>query len=113
MRAASEAERIRVLGMVRSARDQYHPKFPDWLLVHYDMWLDFKAAADKVRLSGITDYSAYIIVNVLRYRANIRGIKFSMTNTLIPDLARLYNADHGKLFSVSTRFGRATKEGES
>lgn len=103
-----EAERIRVLGMVRAARDQYHPKFPDWLLVHYDMWLAFKEAADKVRAHGRTQYSPYVIVNVLRYRADTHGTQFSMTNTLVPDLARLYNADHGPLFKTSTRFGRET-----
>lgn len=111
--AAGEAERLRVIGMVQAARDQYHPRFPDWLLTHYDIWLEFKAAADRVRAAGRSEYSAFVIVNVLRYRADTHGRRFSMSNTLVPDMARLYNADHGPLFKTSTRFGRDTTKGET
>lgn len=110
---AAEAERVRVIGMVQAARDQYHPRFPDWLLTHYDIWLEFKAAGDRVRAAGIKEYSAFVIVNVLRYRADTHGRKFSMSNTLVPDLARLYNAEYGPLFKTSTRFGRATTQGDT
>jgi hypothetical protein len=61
-----------------------------------------------VRDRGIRGYSAYVIVNVLRWRADVRGEKFSMTNTMIPDLARLYNALYGPLFKTSARFGKET-----
>lgn len=105
---AVEAERTRVLAMVRAARAQYHPKFPDWLLTHYDIWLEFKRAGDQLAAKGHKNCSAFMVANVLRFRAMTHGRRFSMSNTLLPDLARLYNADHGPLFTTSSRFGRET-----
>lgn len=103
--------RSQVLEMVAaaSATKVYSPRFHGWLVDNYDgVWTDFRNAADKVRDKGLTEYSAYVIVNVLRWRADVRGLQFSMSNTLIPDLARLYNAMYGPLFKTSSRFGKET-----
>lgn len=83
--------------------DEFLPTFRDWLVTHWHMWERFKEAADRVAASRRTNYSAFVIVNVLRYRADIVGVKFSMTNTFVPDLARLYNRTAHNLFNVSTR----------
>lgn len=91
-------------------KDQFLPRFHDWMLENWDTWLAFVDAANMVRKRGLTSYSAYVIVNVLRWRADTRGIKFALSNTMIPDLARLYNLRHGELFTTSTRFGKHTKE---
>lgn len=107
---AEQAARERNLDMVREAGAAYSPRFHDWLLTHYAMYLAFRAAADKVRERGLTEYSAYVIANVLRWQADIRGIQFSLSNTLIPDLARLYNAERGPLFKTNARFGKDTKD---
>lgn len=104
-----QAERdLMVQRILEGKGGPYNRRFHDWMINHGDMWVEFRTAADKVWDANIREYSPYVIVNVLRYRANIRGIKFSMTNTLIPDLARLYNAVRHPLFKTSTRFGKET-----
>lgn len=105
---ADIALRDRTVAKVRAAGKLYSPRFADWLLTHWHIWLPFEAAANKVHAKGFREYSPYVIVNVLRWQADVRGITFSMTNTLIPDLARLYNAERGPLFKTSTRFGKET-----
>lgn len=92
---------------VRDSTD-YHPKFADWLLTHWGIYEAFEEAGMKVQARGLMAYSAFVIVNVLRWRADTQGTRFAMSNTMVPDLARLYNALHGQLFKVSTRF--ANKE---
>lgn len=94
---------------VKLVRDQpdpsrFHPRFADWLMTHYGVFESFSAAADSVRRKGLKVYSAFVIVNVLRWRADCEGVKFAMSNTMVPDLARLYNLLYGDLFKVSTRF---------
>lgn len=105
---AKLAQRNADLVHIDANRDNYHPRFRDWFLTNHEMWLNFESASDAVRARGFTNYSAYVIVNVLRWRANIRGTNFSMSNTLIPDLARLYNATRGPLFATAKRFGKET-----
>lgn len=97
-----------MIAMIDAAGKQYSPRFRDWLLVNWPMWVNFRNAADAVRDRGFKDYSAYVIVNVLRWRADVKGTSFSMSNTMIPDLARLYNAMYGPLFKTSARFGKET-----
>ena len=108
------AQRDLTLTKVRETSG-YNPRFADWLLVNWQTWLDFKAAADKVRERSFVDYSAYVIINVLRWRANVRGHKFAMSNTMTPDLARLYNQLHPEvqppLFKTSTRFAKGISHG--
>lgn len=87
----------------RSESAKYRAGFADWLLNHEDVWARFCKAAHEVRARNITNYSAFVIVNVLRYRADTEGKKFAMTNTYVPDMARLYNAAYGTLFNISTR----------
>lgn len=82
---------------------KFSTRFREWLLTHWFMWERFEQAALKVRDRGIKRYSAFVIVNVLRYRADVEGNKFSMTNTFVPDIARLFNAIHDEFFNVSTR----------
>lgn len=101
-------EQVLELVATASASRQYSPRFHGWLTANYGVWIEFRAAADKVRDAGLKTYSPYVIVNVLRWRADVRGLQFSMSNTLIPDLSRLYNAMYGPLFKTSTRFGKET-----
>jgi hypothetical protein len=99
-----------LVDFARDARAEFNPKFADWLLGHFDVYQRFEAAAEKVRARGIQNYSAFVIVNVLRWRADVEGSKFSMTNTFVPDLARLYNLNHNApFFKVSTRFAHKEK----
>lgn len=102
------ARRNRTVAIVRGAKaGTFNPRFPDWLLVNWSIWREFCDAADKVRAKGFNGYSAYVVVNVLRWQADVRGIKFSMSNTLIPDLARLYNMRvRDAFFTTSSRFGK-------
>jgi len=102
--AALQARRDDLL--VLAAGRDFNPKFRDWLLSHFAIYAQFEQAADKVRARGIKEYSAFVIVNVLRYRADVSGIKFAMSNTLVPDMARLYNMNTCHLFKVSTRFAK-------
>lgn len=106
IKSADYARRANIAAMVSEVGPIYSSRFHGWLITNWPMWESFRAAADKVRDRGFRDYSAYVIVNVLRWRADVRGEKFSMTNTMIPDLARLYNALYGPLFKTSTRFGK-------
>jgi hypothetical protein len=105
---AQIAQRNELVAFVRAQGPLFSPRFADWLLTNWAMWLAFRDAGTQVYARGFRDYSAYVIVNVLRWRADVRGIKFSMSNTLIPDLARLYNARVGPLFKTSSRFGKET-----
>lgn len=102
------AQRTLDVEHVRTHPADFNRRFPDWLLANYPVFTDFCRAGDAVRERGFTEYSAYVITNVLRWRANVRGLQFKMTNTFIPDLARLYNATRGPLFTTSTRFGKET-----
>lgn len=109
---AETARRDAFVAIVReSAPGTFNKRFADWLLDHWDLWCDFERAGQAVQNQGFQEYSAYVIVNVVRWRANVRGARFSMSNTLIPDLARLYNATHKPLFTTSTRFGKETTHG--
>lgn len=104
--AAQLKRRDAIVAWVRGA-EGFNVRFPDWLLGHWDTWLQFEAAADKTWDAGLREYSAYVIVNVLRWRNDLRGTKFSLSNTMIPDLTRLYNAVRRRnLFTTSTRFGK-------
>lgn len=108
--SADYAERHAVVEQVRANKDAHHPRFPDWLLANWPTWIAFRNAARQVHSRGFQSYSAFVIVNVLRWRADTTGQKFSMSNTLVPDLARLYNSMYGQLFTTSTRFGKETKQ---
>lgn len=102
-------ERADLLRVVEHAPPgEFSPRLRDWLLTNWSVWESFREAGDKVRARGLTEYSAYVIVNVLRWRADVSGAKFSLTNTMIPDLARLYNRVAGPLFKTSSRFGKET-----
>lgn len=105
--------RDRTIALVDAARDQYSPRFRDWLLTNWLVWIEFRKAAHAVRGRGIREYSAYVIVNVLRWQADVRGIKFAFSNTMTPDIARLYNAMYGPLFKTSSRFSREMKDAVS
>ena len=101
---AAAAERRRANAILAKGAG-FNPRFHDWLITHHDIYEKFEAAANMVRAKGITSYSGFVIVNVLRWRADTQGTKFAMTNTMVPDLARLYNAANGvDFFKVSTRF---------
>lgn len=103
-----DAQRSADVEYVRMHPEDFSRRFHDWLITNYPMFTDFCRAGDSVRSRGFTEYSAYVITNVLRWRADVRGLQFKMTNTFIPDLARLYNATRGPLFTTSTRFGKET-----
>lgn len=109
IRSADYFERGTVVDMVREHADEYHPRFPEWLLSNWPTWIEFRHAAQRVHSKGFKAYSAFVIVNVLRWRADVNGGKFAMSNTLVPDLARLYNGLYGELFKTSTRFGKDIK----
>lgn len=96
-------EDMALLCRVEEDSDLFNPRFHDWLANHMAMWYRFAEAADRVRAKGVRNYSAFVIVNVLRYRADLEGQKFAMTNTFVPDLARLYNLGFPEFFNVSTR----------
>lgn len=105
----SEINQRRQSNVLLARGSDFNPRFGDWLLTHHGIYEKFETAADMVRARGLTAYSAFVIVNVLRWRADTQGTKFSMTNTFVPDLARLYNLAHDvAFFKVSTRF--ANKE---
>ena len=84
----------------------FSPQFRGWLLENAAVWKAFEDAARKVHLRR-SDYSAFVIVNVLRWRSDVEGIAFKMSNDRVPDLARLYNICNGKLFNVKKRFGKS------
>jgi hypothetical protein len=105
----AEAHARRSADCLLAGGSDFNPKFKDWLMTHYGIYEKFETAANMVRERGIAAYSAFVIVNVLRWRADTQGTKFSMTNTFVPDMARLYNLAHNvPFFKVSTRF--ANKE---
>ena len=93
--------------------DDFHARFHDWLITHHGIYEKFEAAANMVLAKGITNYSAFVIVNVLRWRADTQGTKFAMSNTMVPDMARLYNKANGvQFFKVSTRFSNKGNSNE-
>lgn len=92
---------IRLVGMDTGL--VFKSGFYNFLINHGDAWLRFYESAEKIRERGIKNYSAFVIVNVLRYRADLEGRKFAMTNTYVPDFARLYNMMVAPIFNVSTR----------
>lgn len=98
-----------VLALVKHRAPDFAPTFRDWLVENWATWRAFAEAANAVKAKGKANYSAYVIVNVLRWRADADGLKFALSNTIVPDLARLYNLRHGALFTTSTRFGKGKK----
>lgn len=100
---ADQSQRRESLAVIAEG-SEFHPRFHDWLLTHFGIYEAFESAADKVAKRGHQAYSAFVIVNVLRWRADSEGTKFAMSNTMVPDLARLYNKVRFPLFKISTRF---------